>query len=134
MLSKKCIVCSKRFFKKTVCPKSQWLKSRFCSNNCSGSYKRRKPILHLKKFQFKKGNIPWIKGKGTGGIIYKKPYLKYKKLKCDFCGFMPVNMCQLDVDHIDGNHRDNNPKNLQTLCANCHRLKTFTQRDGIFKK
>jgi 5-methylcytosine-specific restriction endonuclease McrA len=32
---------------------------------------------------------------------------------------------QLDVDHIDGNHRNNNPENLQTLCANCHRLKTF---------
>lgn len=61
---------------------------------------------------------------------YDKPYLKYRKEKCEFCGFMPVNMCQLDVDHIDGNHSNNSPENLQTLCANCHRLKTYVQRYG----
>lgn len=46
------------------------------------------------------------------------------------CGFVPTNMCQLDVDHIDGNHINNTPDNLQTLCANCHRLKTYIQRWG----
>jgi len=57
----------------------------------------------------------------------KKPYLKYRKDYCESCGFIPVNMCQLDVDHIDGNHENNNEDNLQTLCSNCHRLKTFNQ-------
>ena len=60
----------------------------------------------------------------------EKPYLKYRKSYCEFCGFIPVNMCQLDVDHINGIHTDNNQNNLQTLCANCHRLKTFVQRWG----
>ena len=36
-------------------------------------------------------------------------------------------MCQLDVDHIDGNHNNDEEVNLQTLCANCHRLKTYVQ-------
>ena len=49
------------------------------------------------------------------------------KSSCEFCGFIPVEMCQLDVDHIDGNHNNNDISNLQTLCANCHRLKTFLQ-------
>lgn len=58
----------------------------------------------------------------------KFKYKLYKKDKCDFCGFIPIDQCQLDVDHIDGNHKNNNPDNLQTLCANCHRLKTELQR------
>lgn len=59
----------------------------------------------------------------------KRPYLKYKKAACDFCGFVPVHSCQLDVDHIDGNHTNNSMDNLQTLCANCHRLKTYLNKD-----
>ena len=62
--------------------------------------------------------------------IYEKPYLKHRKDYCEFCGFKPVNMCQLDVDHIDGNHKNNKKDNLQTLCANCHRLKTYIQTWG----
>ena len=54
----------------------------------------------------------------------KKPYTQHKKTKCESCGFIPVHRVQLDVDHIDGNHNNNDLNNLQTLCANCHRLKT----------
>ena len=36
----------------------------------------------------------------------------------------------LDVDHIDGNHHNNNKKNHQTLCSNCHRFKTLAFGDG----
>lgn len=49
------------------------------------------------------------------------------------CGFVPVDECQLDVDHINGDHSDNSIENLQTLCANCHRLKTKLNEDGIYK-
>lgn len=50
------------------------------------------------------------------------------------CGFVPVLMIQLDVDHIDGDHSNNDPSNLQTLCANCHRLKTAMQLNWHQKK
>jgi 5-methylcytosine-specific restriction endonuclease McrA len=59
----------------------------------------------------------------------KRPYRIYVKDKCENCGFLPIHKCQLDVDHIDGNHNNNNPSNLQTLCANCHRLKTYVNRN-----
>ena len=62
------------------------------------------------------------------------PYRRYKKDKCEFCGFIPVQLCQLDVDHIDGNHKNNLVENLQTLCANCHRLKSFLKGEFPFKK
>ena len=38
---------------------------------------------------------------------------------------------QLDVDHIDGNPSNNNPKNLQTLCKNCHSIKTHRSKDYL---
>lgn len=62
---------------------------------------------------------------------YDNPYGRYKKPHCEHCGFVAVDLCQLDVDHIDGNHRNNDPANLQTLCANCHRLKTKLAQDWL---
>lgn len=60
---------------------------------------------------------------------WERPYRAYLKDACELCGFVPVNKCQLDVDHIDGNHNNNKENNLQTLCANCHRLKTYLNKD-----
>ena len=53
----------------------------------------------------------------------------FKKDHCELCGFVAVNKIQLDVDHIDGSNSNNSESNLQTLCANCHRLKTFLNSD-----
>ena len=58
----------------------------------------------------------------------KSSYSLYKKDKCELCGFIPIHRCQLDVDHIDGDSKNNEESNLQTLCANCHRLKTYRQK------
>lgn len=38
-------------------------------------------------------------------------------------------MCTLDLDHIDGDHYNNDPDNLQTLCCGCHREKTSVNND-----
>lgn len=60
-------------------------------------------------------------------------YRLYKKNYCEQCGFVPIHRVQLDVDHIDGNHKNNNIDNLRTICANCHRLKTVRngEHNGI---
>jgi 5-methylcytosine-specific restriction endonuclease McrA len=92
-----------------------------------------------------KGNRGWIcqkakqqrnhysaKINGTRNNKTKK-YRKYVEDKCSRCGFVPEDMCQLDVDHIDGNNKNNNIENLQTLCSNCHRIKTKINRDGSYK-
>ena len=57
------------------------------------------------------------------------PYTLHKKDTCLHCGFIPEHSSQLDVDHIDGDRWNNDPSNLQTLCANCHRLKTMKNED-----
>lgn len=59
----------------------------------------------------------------------RKKYTLGKKTFCEFCGFVALHPCQLDVDHIDGDHSNNEKSNLQTLCANCHRLKTVLNED-----
>ena len=47
------------------------------------------------------------------------------------CNYPISHPAQLEVDHIDGNHAHNHPDNLQTLCGNCHTVKTFTSGDNL---
>ena len=51
-------------------------------------------------------------------------YLLHKKNKCEKCGFVPEDKCQLDVTYKDGNKKNKDKSNLKTLCANCNRLHT----------
>lgn len=61
----------------------------------------------------------------------KNPYRRYLHDTCDWCGFVPVFLGQLDIHHKDGNHNNNSPLNLATLCSNCHRLAHYQIRSGI---
>jgi len=79
------------------------------------------------------------------------PYLKHRKDYCEntdgrlgfVCTFTAPTPQQLEatglddtfqgwlqVDHKDGNHLNNNPINLQTLCACCHNVKTYQNGDN----
>ncbi len=40
----------------------------------------------------------------------------------------------LHGDHIDGNHENNTPENIQTLCAICHHMKGMHKGDFISAK
>jgi 5-methylcytosine-specific restriction endonuclease McrA len=74
------------------------------------------------------------------GINYGLNGWDYKKYRKTFCenidgrlGFVCTTTImdveyQLEVDHIDENHKNSEPCNLQTLCACCHRIKTKYRR------
>lgn len=68
-------------------------------------------------------------GRNVGGSVKMLNHRKWKNDHCEKCGFIPVHPCQLDLDHIDGNRNNNHPSNHQTLCANCHRLKTYEHKN-----
>lgn len=42
-----------------------------------------------------------------------------KKPACDRCGFTAKYAAQLLVFHVDGNLKNNNLRNLKTVCLNC---------------
>ena len=52
-----------------------------------------------------------------------------KKNYCERGGFVAEVPQQIEVDHRDGNKRNNNKDNLWCLCANCHRLKTHANKE-----
>jgi hypothetical protein len=54
---------------------------------------------------------------------------RHKSDTCVRCGFWAEDPVQMDVDHIDNDPSNNEKQNLQTLCANCHRLKTKQNND-----
>lgn len=55
------------------------------------------------------------------------PHVKERlaRLECEFCTYHVIDARLLDVDHIDGNHDNDAPENLQILCKTCHHLKTL---------
>lgn len=107
-----CLECSENFTPNRV-------DKRFCSKHCYRKYGK-------KNLNHSNGDKETIRRKVR---INKRKYIVHKKSICEQCGFIPEHSCQLDVDHIDGNHNNNDLSNLQTLCANCHRLKTFLNKD-----
>jgi len=86
-----------------------------------------------------------------GGLATgRKTYSFSRNDSCDCCGFDPLRhrwiksitdkkvqnaaiRSVLTVDHIDGNHDNNDPKNLQTLCPTCHNIKTIAHGDHLSK-
>ena len=64
----------------------------------------------------------------------RQPWAKFKKSACEYCRFIALHRCQLDVHHLDHDQKNNKENNLLTLCANCHRLISFLERPSGLRR
>lgn len=94
---------------------------RFCCRRCKDSAQRIG------------SNVPEIcpPHYGTGEGSYRDIAYRHHPRKCNRCGF-DEHVEILTVHHRDRNKSNNNPKNLEVLCPNCHDWEHFTHKDGNY--
>jgi hypothetical protein len=104
-ITRQCCNCQKEFIT------SKNSTGKFCSSLCSSTYKKKKTMKE------------WLDGEHTPSAGTLRQYLKeLKPAECENCKLshwngMPI---PLEMDHKDGNHKNNQLNNLQLLCPNCH--------------
>jgi len=93
---------------------------KYCNNKCQFEFQYKKYIE-----SWKLGLQTGSKGLTVSNHIRKYLFKKYER-KCCLCGWCSINettgLIPLEVDHIDGDHKNNSESNLRLICPNCHSL------------
>ena len=96
------------------------------------SNKKHCSSMCYQQYRFKKYIQMWLNGEvdgssktGCSNTIRTYLFIKHNHA-CSKCGWREINpitgKCPLEVDHIDGNFKNNTEDNLRLLCPNCHSL------------
>lgn len=95
--------------------------TKFCSITCQWDYQYKENIEKWKQgillgYNLAEGMCSWLRK-----FIFEK-----FDSKCCQCGWAQINPATgkipLQVDHIDGDYKNNKEENLRLLCPNCHSL------------
>lgn len=101
----KCHNCAKEYVT------TKGTSGKFCSNLCASSYRKQATMQK------------WLEGDYTPGPQALRKYLKeLKPAQCEICSLSTWNNLPipLEVDHKNGDHKNNQFVNLRFLCPNCH--------------
>jgi len=85
-----------------------------CIRVSQGKFKPLRHVTYLRKFKCSNYN---------GKLLGFNCYTDWKLVKKDGARIIT------HMDHIDGDHTNNNPKNLQELCDHCHTRKSQLNGD-----
>lgn len=103
------------------CNKEIKNRNKFCSIKCQKEYEYKNYIL-----KWKDGMESGMRGKYQISMHIKTYLFRKYGNKCARCGWGEKNIytgnIPLEIEHIDGNYKNNNEDNLIVLCPNCHSL------------
>ena len=107
----KCINCNKEIKNK----------NKYCSVKCQKEYEY---MNFIKKW--KEGETSGMRGEYQLSMHIKTYLLEKYNNQCARCGWGETNQytgkIPLEIEHIDGNYKNNKEENLIVLCPNCHSL------------
>lgn len=74
----------------------------------------------------------------TVKLAWKKKLMFERGHKCEQCSrthWVSGNLIPLELEHVDGNNKNNTPENLKLLCCNCHsQTKTWKRKKSSLNK
>ena len=109
---KKCLFCGKELKNR---------QKKYCSHACQKNFEREKYVN-----EWLSGKKLVLRGKYQLSSTIRQYLLQKANYKCSKCGWGEKNpysgKYSLEIDHIDGNYKNNSPENLRVLCPNCHSL------------
>lgn len=108
----KCLNCNKELNKRQI---------KYCSNQCQSDFQYKQYIK-----RWKNGEEDGLSGQYALSKYIRRYLLEKNNNKCSQCGWGEINKftntLPLEIDHIDGDYRNNKEENLRVLCPNCHSL------------
>lgn len=103
------------------CNKEIKNKNKYCSVKCQKEYEY---MNFIKKW--KEGENSGMRGEYQLSMHIKTYLLEKYNNQCARCGWGETNQytgkIPLEIEHIDGNYKNNKEENLIVLCPNCHSL------------
>lgn len=108
----KCLSCGNKLIRH---------QKKYCNQQCQADYLR---MLKVEKWLA--GDLDGIRGSTATSKWIKWYLITIYGEKCMDCGWSERNKhtgnIPIELEHIDGNFKNNNIENLKLLCPNCHSL------------